>query len=553
MHYGISAREEEPAVIPLRGRTLPEIATAAVDLDDLNSPHTLAVLSVPPGATVLDIGCGPGVVAKALAARGCKVWGVEVDPRRADLARNYCVEVRESDVETVNLAAAFPGMAFDAVLFLDVLEHLRDPEAALAEAAAVLAPGGIVLLSIPNVTHGALRLELLSGKFRYRASGLLDRGHLRFFDAAGVDELIRQSGFRGETRLRVMRRLDQTEFDIDLESVPIAVRNTLEHDVDALTYQFFVIARPARGPQLVDEGLTLVERQRARMDELEAAIAQGAAYARHLEEQLAAKNARLLEIEGAVAGAERERVTSEARLQEAERVVANAAQELAARDQRLAEMEQVLADRTRNAEDAESYVRHLEAELRKRTGDIAIRDDEMSVLRTHIERAEKTIRARDQDLVDRDAIVSELRIHIQRAENTISARNREIVDRDAIVSELRLHSQRAENTISARDREIVDRDAVLRVLRARLDDAARSIDAREALLRSSQREVAKNQQLASHASWVLQHPRHRLADQSATALMRWMPRLHRLLRTLIVPALHDSPVSPGSPPHRGAD
>ena len=524
MHFGISAREGESAVIPLRGRALPEITTAPVDLDDLNSPHTLAVLSVPPGATVLDIGCGPGMVAKALAARGCKVWGVELDPRRADSARNYCVEVRESDVEAVNLSAAFPGIAFDAVLFLDVLEHLRDPEAALAQAAAVLAPGGSVLLSIPNVTHGALRLELLSGKFRYRASGLLDRGHLRFFDAAGVDELIRQSGFRAETSLRVMRRLDQTEFDIDLESVPIAVRNTLEHDVDALTYQFFVIARPARGPQLVNEGLTLVERQRARMDELEAAIAQGGAYARHLEEQLAAKNARLLEIEGAVAGAERERVTSEARLQEAERVVVNAAQELAARDQRLAEMEQVLADRTRNSEDTESYVRHLEAELRKRTGDIAIRDDEMSVLRTHIERAEKTIRVRDQDIVDRDAIVSELRIHIQRAENTISAR----------------------------DREIVDRDAVLRVLRAKLDDATRSIEDREALLRISQGEVVKNQQLASHTSWVLQHPRHRLADQSANALMRWMPLLHRLLRTLIVPALQDSPAPSGSP-HRGAD
>ena len=234
---------------------------------------------------------------------------------------------------------------------------------------------------------------------------------------------------------------------------------------------------------------------------------------------MAAKDARLREIEGAVAGAERERVTSEARLQEAERVVVNAAQELAARDQRLAEMEQVLADRTRNSEDTESYVRHLEAELRKRTGDIAIRDDEMSVLRTHIERAEKTIRARDQDIVDRDAIVSELRIHIQRAENTISAR----------------------------DREIVDRDAVLGVLRAKLDDATRSIEDREALLRISQGEVAENQQLASHTSWVLQHPRHRLADQSANALMRWMPLLHRLLRTLIVPALHDSPAPSGSP------
>ena len=163
--------------------------------------------------------------------------------------------------------------------------------------------------------------------------------------------------------------------------------------------------------------------------------------------------------------------------------------------------------------------------MRKRTGDIAIRDDEMSVLRTHIERAEKTIRVRDQDIVDRDAIVSELRIHIQRAENTISAR----------------------------DRELVDRDAVLRVARAKLDDATRSMEDWEALLRISQGEVVKDtQQLASHTSWIVQHPRHRLADQSANALMRWMPLLHRLLRTLIVPALHDSPAPSGSP-HRGAD
>ena len=95
MHQGTSAREHDAAVIPLRGRALPEVFAAPVDLDDLNSPHTLAVLSVPPGATVLDIGCGPGVVARALAARGCKVWGLELDPRRAALARHYCVDVLE--------------------------------------------------------------------------------------------------------------------------------------------------------------------------------------------------------------------------------------------------------------------------------------------------------------------------------------------------------------------------------------------------------------------------------------------------------------------------
>jgi 2-polyprenyl-3-methyl-5-hydroxy-6-metoxy-1,4-benzoquinol methylase len=233
------------------------MAAATVDLDDLNSPHTLAVLSIPPGAMVLDVGCGTGIVARALAARGCKVWGVEIDPRRAASARTWCHEVLEVDVETVALSTELAGMKFDTVLFLDVLEHLRDPQVVLADAATVLAPGGSVLLSIPNVTHGALRLELLSGKFRYRASGLLDRGHLRFFDADGVDELIRQAGFHAETRLRVTRRLDQTEFDIDLTSIPSALRSTLESDPDALTYQFFVIARPVRRPHSLSVGRLL--------------------------------------------------------------------------------------------------------------------------------------------------------------------------------------------------------------------------------------------------------------------------------------------------------
>src|SRR5262245_29151028 len=102
MQHGTSARDDDTAVIPLRGRALFEV-TPAVDLDDLNSPHTLAVLSVPPGSKVLDIGCGAGVVARALTARGCQVWGVELDPRQASSARNYCVEVREADVEVVSL------------------------------------------------------------------------------------------------------------------------------------------------------------------------------------------------------------------------------------------------------------------------------------------------------------------------------------------------------------------------------------------------------------------------------------------------------------------
>ena len=439
MHHGTPAREDESTVIPLRGRAFPEIAVAVVDPNDLNSPHTLAVLSIPPGATVLDVGCGPGVVARALTARGCKVWGLERDPARANSARNHCVEVLEADVEAVSLSEEFAGQSFDVVLFLDVLEHLRDPQAALAGADAVLAPGGCVLLSVPNVTHGALRLELLSGKFRYRASGLLDRGHLRFFDADGLDAMIRQAGFRSETRLRVMRRLDQTEFDIDLTSIPDDLRTTLESDLDALTYQFFVIARPAHGPQSVTEGVTLLERQQARIAELSAAIEKGAAYARHLQEELSAKDARLREIEGSVVNADQARFGElAAAIEQGAAYARHLQEELSAKDARLREIEGSVAsaDQARFGELAAAieqgaaYARHLHEELSAR--DARLQDLEGAVVNAERARFDELVAAIEtggvhathlrEDLATATARLAELQGTLTNAEREIAAK-----------------------------------------------------------------------------------------------------------------------------------
>ena len=477
MHHGTPASEGDATIIPLRGWVQAE-SLPDVDLDDLNSPHTLAVLAVPARATVLDIGCGAGVVARALAARGCKVWGLEMDARRAASARHHCVEVLETDVETVDLATEFEGRTFDVVLCLDVLEHLRNPAAALGKVTTVLAPGGSVVISIPNITHGALRLELLRGRFRYRPSGLLDRGHLRFFDAHGVDELIREAGLHAETTLRVIRHLDQTEFDVDVTAIPSAVRASLENDLDALTYQFFVIARPGRAVIGAHTQMSLLERQRARIDELAAALDSGASYARDLESQIAAKEARLLEFEDRLADARHEIESRDARLREVERTVEQVSGDCAAKAAHLAELQQVLADLKRLTDDNESYVRHLEGQVRHCVGEIAIRDDEMSVLRVHIEKTERTI--------------------------------------------------------SDRDREIAERDRALATLHTRRLDAEQSIAQLQAALTHVETRLAESGQLAGHLSWVTRQPRHRLAAVSADMMVRRLPRLHRLLRPMVL-------------------
>ena len=170
------------------------------DLEQPTTSESQAVLLVTPGSMVLDVGAADGSVARPLAARGCRVWAIELDAAAAAKARSSSERVIVGDVEQRDLAAALEGQRFDFVLLLDVLEHLRDPLALLERLRDRVAPGGRVIASIPNVTHGAVRLSLMSGAFTYTETGLLDRTHLRFFDRRGAENLF------ADARLRIVER-----------------------------------------------------------------------------------------------------------------------------------------------------------------------------------------------------------------------------------------------------------------------------------------------------------------------------------------------------------
>ncbi len=167
-----------------------------------------------------------------------------------------------ADLNTLDLAQRFQGQQFDVVLMLDVLEHLSDPVAALERLKPVLAEGGWGVISLPNVAHLSLRLSLLQGNFTYTDVGLLDRTHLRFFDRAGVDDLLEQAGWGMFDIERVTRRLGTTEIQID-DVDPELVRQ-LESETEALTYQFVISGAPL-GSALLDSPPVLP-----------AAVAQGA-------------------------------------------------------------------------------------------------------------------------------------------------------------------------------------------------------------------------------------------------------------------------------------
>jgi 2-polyprenyl-3-methyl-5-hydroxy-6-metoxy-1,4-benzoquinol methylase len=139
------------------------------------------------GRRLLDVGAADGLLARHLTARGWKVTGIEADPETAAAGAAHCERMLVADLNRG--VPALEGL-FDAIVCGDVLEHLAEPVAVLRTLVACLAPGGEVIVSVPNVAHLWVRLSLLAGRFDYADRGILDRTHLRFFTRRTLDALL---------------------------------------------------------------------------------------------------------------------------------------------------------------------------------------------------------------------------------------------------------------------------------------------------------------------------------------------------------------------------
>lgn len=217
------------------------------DSADPNNPFVKQLNFIGVGKSVLEFGCSTGYFSEALQKKGCIVVGVEINPIAAKLAEDFCIQVIVADLDVGDIEERVNGMKFDVISFGDVLEHLKDPWQVLRDVRSLLKPSGYVVASIPNIAHGAIRLDLLKGNFNYSDSGLLDKTHLRFFTRKTVYELFAKSGYSVES-------IDTTIVPIFLESNCVPQVNRLEIDdniikqieesEDSTTLQFVVRAFP---------------------------------------------------------------------------------------------------------------------------------------------------------------------------------------------------------------------------------------------------------------------------------------------------------------------
>lgn len=178
---------------------------------------------------VLEVGCGQGAVAVRLAARASSYTGVELDESSAMVARERLVDAGAGGrVLHGSLAGLGDDERFDLVCAFEVIEHIEDDAAALAEWVTRLAPGGVLLLSTP------------AWQSRF---GPMDTavGHFRRYDPPALRGLLTGAGLRS-----VGQRLYGVPLGYALETV----RNQLARRRPALRDEGSTAARTARSGRL---------------------------------------------------------------------------------------------------------------------------------------------------------------------------------------------------------------------------------------------------------------------------------------------------------------
>jgi 2-polyprenyl-3-methyl-5-hydroxy-6-metoxy-1,4-benzoquinol methylase len=185
---------------------------------------------------ILEVGCGAGQFSAQLRNSERELWGVEMDPEAADKAKQALDKVLCGDVDS--LFADLPAHYFDCIIFNDVLEHLVDPFGLLRRLHTLLAPGGVVVASIPNVRYFFnLRELLMERQWRYRDYGIMDRTHLRFFTRYSIEDMFRDAGY-------AVRRIDGIN---GFKSWKFSMLNVLSlgHVADMRYEQFACVAEKA--------------------------------------------------------------------------------------------------------------------------------------------------------------------------------------------------------------------------------------------------------------------------------------------------------------------
>ena len=139
-----------------------------------------------PPSSVLDVGCGDGVLLECAHELGIQATGLEVSPQLVELVRKRLGAGAITDQPLSEL----PPESYEVVALINVIEHVRRPSEILRSVYRVLRPGGVIVIHTPN--FGGLPARLAGARWHQ----IEPYAHFYYFDAHTLTQLLNKSGFR---------------------------------------------------------------------------------------------------------------------------------------------------------------------------------------------------------------------------------------------------------------------------------------------------------------------------------------------------------------------
>ncbi len=211
---------------------------------DKNRTNEWAFENVIEKTHVLELGASNGALARHLKEdKQCKVDIVEIDAEMGRKASKY------ANISVVGMAGNLDDRVwyeyikdekYDYIIILDVLEHLRFPEITLSTAKKCLKEDGKILLSVPNLAHNAVLVQLLNDNFPYTELGLLDNTHIHFFTYKTLHEMLKNLSLRIDKWEVVEKAISDTEIPVSYTDVSEMQAYLLKKREYGIAYQYLL-------------------------------------------------------------------------------------------------------------------------------------------------------------------------------------------------------------------------------------------------------------------------------------------------------------------------
>lgn len=212
-------------------------------------------------ARILDIGAGNGSLGRLFSMLGKNVIvdGIEPNAVAASIAEPYYRAMYVGYLSDYISVIDFEE--YDFIVLADVIEHIDNPQIFLLQLTARLGSRATLLISIPNVAFGAVRLSLARGEFNYVDSGILERTHLRFFTYETAVNLFTSLGLGVSTSISLCRSFYRSEFERSSLGIPgwSLIKYAFTTDARAYQYLFCLVRYPETTTKRLVVGATAIE------------------------------------------------------------------------------------------------------------------------------------------------------------------------------------------------------------------------------------------------------------------------------------------------------